>query len=183
MFDMRRPEQPDFAVFTHEMELPFPDSLIDNGFGPEDPDEYDEDEESKLQVWYRDNDRYSAKPYNRSSFIFHPSFLDAYWDLKKIDPRYAEIYIECLMGFGVDRFDEVPDVPVIKMALRAPFITIDKAFTNYVLRRHEERRQEKRELEARQTAKQIKEAINLMETKQVEWEKRIKKEWPYFYGK
>ena len=48
MFDKRRPEQPDFAVFTHEMELPFPDSLIDNGFGPEAPDEYDEDEEDVI---------------------------------------------------------------------------------------------------------------------------------------
>ena len=180
MFDKRRPEQPDFAVFTHEMELPFPDSLIDNGFGPEDQEDFEDD---VPQVWYRDDNSYSEKPYNRSTFLFYPSYMDTYFDLKQINPRYAEIYIEALMRFGVDRFDEVPDIPEIKVALRGPFITIDKAFTNYVLRRHEERRQEKRELKARQTAKQIKEAINLMETKQLEWEKRIKKEWPYFYEK
>ena len=142
-----------------------------------------EEPDDGVQVWYRDDDYDCAKPYSRTSFLFYPSFLDAYWDLKAIDPRYAEIYIEALMCFGVDRVDEIPDIPVIKLALRAPFITIDKAFTNYIVRRNDARKQEHREREAKQTAKQIKEAIKLMETKQVEWEKRIKKEWPYFYGK
>jgi len=173
MFDKKRPEQPEL------------DPILDPGLILPEPVYYDDiesDEEENL-VWYQDGDDYVIKPHSRASFLFHPSFLDSYFDLKEINPKYAEIYIESLMRFGVDRHDEVPDIPIVKMALRAPFITISKAFTNYVIRRHEDAREEKRQLEAKQTAKHIKEAINLMETKQIEWEKRIKKEWPYLYGK
>ena len=180
MFDKRRQEQPDIDDFTNALGLLSPDAMINNCFEPEDQEDFEDDEP---QVWYRDDDGYSAKPYNRCSFIFHPSYWDTYCDLKQIDPQYAEIYIEALMRFGVDRFDEVPDIPVIKMALRGPFITIDKAFTNYVTKRREAAQEKSKEIQARQTAKQIKDAVRIMGTRQIEWEKRIKREWPYFYDR
>ena len=33
-------------------------------------------------------------PRVRTSFIFHPSFIDAYWLLERKDPRMAKEYIE-----------------------------------------------------------------------------------------
>ena len=184
MFSKRIPEEPTVdELVTTTLERDWHDLCQEVLAYASENEDICEEPDDGVQVWYRDDDKPTAKPESRRSFVFHPSFLDSYLDLQEINPEYAKIYIESLMYFGVDAYDEVPDIPIIKMALRAPFITIDKAFTNYITKRNEAANEKFKEIQARQTAKQIKEAIRLMETKQVEWEKRIKREWPYFYDR
>ena len=103
---------------------------------PEEVPENDEDEEDEDEAEYVKEIRIYDT--TRRSFLFHPSFADSYWEIKKIDPEKAVKYIEALMNYGVDLNNEIPNDPIIKIALMGPMRVIDKAYCSYLERVHKD---------------------------------------------
>lgn len=112
----------------------------------------------------------------RRSFVFHPSFMDTYFDLKAIDPKLAEQFIEAVMKFGVDDEKEEFKNPVLRTALYGPYATISSAYIKYVARKNETYRKEihRRELEARQKSEEDRKRRNERRRKYREYERRMR---------
>ena len=75
------------------------------------------------------------KNLERKSFAFHPSFLSAYKALKQVNQEWAVIYIEALMGYGVDRNcipQRAKEIPLVEAFLEGNIKTIDKNHRSYV---------------------------------------------------
>lgn len=180
MFTKRLPEEPSSEQILFDML---------SGVNDEDPEDILKDENDEkgsaeetdngMVVWYQDGNRPSVKPTSRRSFVFHPSFLDSYFDLLQINPLYGKIFIESLMLFGVDSYDEVPNIPIIKLALRGPYAVIDRSYCNFVKKQHEAAHEEYRTKQAIQAATQIRSTVRIMEKKLVEWQRKMKREWPF----
>ena len=79
--------------------------------------------------------RYVLAQGSLRSFIFHPSFVRVYYNLKQCSPEFAVEYIEALMNYGVYG-TEIPDDPILKAVMDGIIETIEKAYTNFCLKKH-----------------------------------------------
>lgn len=121
-------------------------------------------------------DKSPPKDHARRSFVFHPSFMDTYFDLKAIDPKLAEQFIEALMKYGIDDEKEEFENPVLRASLYGPYATISSAFIKYLARKNESYRKEihRRELEARQKSEEDRNRQNERRRKYREYERRMR---------
>jgi hypothetical protein len=92
---------------------------------------------------FEDEEKHDKKPLfelsETRSFIFHPSFRNKYYHLLEENPALAKEFIEALMNYGVEQIP-IPKKPLLQALLDAEVITIEKAYTNYIIERRDDNR-------------------------------------------
>lgn len=74
---------------------------------------------------------------SRRAFIFYPSYADVYYILREKEPDLALQYLEALIYFGNEQ-EQMKDInPYVNALLQSPMKTIEKAYTNYIIKTHE----------------------------------------------
>lgn len=71
---------------------------------------------------------------SRRAFVFYPSYADVYYILREKEPDLALQYLEALIYFGNEK-EQMKDInPYVNALLQSPMKTIEKAYTNYIVK-------------------------------------------------
>lgn len=70
----------------------------------------------------------------RRAFVFYPSYADVYYILREKEPDLALQYLEALIYFGNEKVPMRDIDPYVNALLQSPMKTIEKAYTNYLIK-------------------------------------------------